>query len=547
MRLVRIRGHKMKDKKIFFIITLLFVISLSFSAFAQQRGGTLIYGEYGAPIRLVPVLANDSISIRLIELIYGSLVYYTANGEIKGDLAEQWTISNDLKTVSFFLRKDVLWHPLPEESKGRKFTAGDILKTYDIMMHPKTLTALYSRYSFIDRVEKEGDFKIVFYLKKPMLNVMGRFSFKIMPSFLLDDVKFLRGDEDLFLSKHPIGTGPYLFLSNEGSSAEVVLKAYEDYHLGTPMIEKIIMRPFADQNIITQTLLYGGIDLEVRVPPRDIAEIQGDSRFELIPYSTLSYSFFGYNLRNPVLAINEVRKAISYAINRQEMLGSFFEGKGQLISGPFAPGSWAYNLDIEPVPYSPEVANSLLDRAGFTERTKQGVRKRGSYQLKFQMVVPMSKGNETTKRVILAFQNYLKDVGIEIEIKWLEWKSWTDAVFITHDFDIIYADWLFDDSFDISSLFHSREIGRGKNNFGSYKNPEVDALLDESRTTLDIEKRRTIYKNLHKILADDMPYTYLWTLTNYAAYNRKLRRVEVHPTRFFTYIRDWYIPNEEQK
>ncbi len=547
MRLVRIRGHKMKDKKIFFIITLLFVISLSFSAFAQQRGGTLIYGEYGAPIRLVPVLANDSISIRLIELIYGSLVYYTANGEIKGDLAEQWTISNDLKTVSFFLRKDVLWHPLPEESKGRKFTAGDILKTYDIMMHPKTLTALYSRYSFIDRVEKEGDFKIVFYLKKPMLNVMGRFSFKIMPSFLLDDVKFLRGDEDLFLSKHPIGTGPYLFLSNEGSSAEVVLKAYEDYHLGTPMIEKIIMRPFADQNIITQTLLYGGIDLEVRVPPRDIAEIQGDSRFELIPYSTLSYSFFGYNLRNPVLAINEVRKAISYAINRQEMLGSFFEGKGQLISGPFAPGSWAYNLDIEPVPYSPEVANSLLDRAGFTERTKQGVRKRGSYQLKFQMVVPISKGNETTKRVILAFQNYLKDVGIEIEIKWLEWKSWTDAVFITHDFDIIYADWLFDDSFDISSLFHSREIGRGKNNFGSYKNPEVDALLDESRTTLDIEKRRTIYKNLHKILAADMPYTYLWTLTNYAAYNRKLRRVEVHPTRFFTYIRDWYIPNEEQK
>jgi peptide/nickel transport system substrate-binding protein len=537
----------MKDKKIFFVITLLFVISLSFSGFAQEKGGTLIYGEYGAPIRLVPVLANDSISIRLIELIYGSLVYYTANGEIKGDLAEQWTISKDLKTVTFFLRKDVLWHTLPGESKGRKFTADDVLKTYDVMMHPKTLTALYSRYNFIERVEKEGDYKIVFYLKKPLLNVMGRFSFKIMPSFLLDGVDFLRGDEDLFLSKHPIGTGPYLFVSHEGSSSEIVLRAYENYHLGTPMIEKVIMRPFADQNIITQTLLYEGIDLEIRVPPRDIAEIQGDSRFELIPYSTLSYSFFGYNLRNPVLAINEVRKAISYAINRQEMLGSFFEGKGQLISGPFAPGSWAYNLDIEPVPYSPEMANSLLDRAGFTERTKEGVRKRGSYQLKFQMVVPISKENETTKRVILAFQNYLKDVGIEIEIKWLEWKSWTDAVFVIHDFDIIYADWLFDDSFDISSLFHSREIGRGKNNFGSYKNPEVDALLDESRTTLDIEKRRTIYKNLHKILADDMPYTYLWTLTNYAAYNRKLRRVDVHPTRFFTYIRDWYIPKEEQK
>jgi peptide/nickel transport system substrate-binding protein len=120
-------------------------------------------------------------------------------------------------------------------------------------------------------------------------------------------------------------------------------------------------------------------------------------------------------------------------------------------------------------------------------------------------------------------------------------------VFINHNFDIIYADWLFDDSFDISSLFHSREIGRGRNNFGAYKNPEVDALLDETRATLDVEKKRTIYKHLHEILADDTPYTYLWTLTNYAAYNRKLRRVDVHPTRFFTYIRDWYIYEEEQK
>jgi len=72
-------------------------------------------------------------------------------------------------------------------------------------------------------------------------------------------------------------------------------------------------------------------------------------------------------------------------------------------------------------------------------------------------------------------------------------------------------------------------------------------LLDETRTTLDIEKKRTIYKKLHEVLAQDAPYTYLWTLTNYAAYNRKLRRVQIHPTRFFTYIDEWYIPEEEQK
>jgi peptide/nickel transport system substrate-binding protein len=537
----------MRSKKFLLLFLSLCLWCTGLTGLCQERGGTLVYGEYGAPIRLVPVLANDSISVRLIELIYGSLIYYAPDGEIKGDLAESWDISQDLKRITFYLRNDVRWHPLPGEEQGPPFTADDVVKTYKLMMHPKTLTPLQSRYSFIESVQKLNDYTVVFRLKKPLLNVLGRFSFKLLPSSLLKDVRYLRGDEELLLYRHPIGTGPYRFISQEGSSAEITLRANEEYHLGAPYIEEIVMRPFADQNIITQTLLYGGIDLQIRVPPRDIAEIQGDMRFDLYPYSTLSYSFFGYNLRNPVLAIKEVRQAIAYAINRQEMLSSFFEGKGQLISGPFAPGSWAYNLDIEPVPFSPETANHLLDVAGFAERTKEGVRKRGSYTLEFQMIVPISKENETTKRVILSFQNYLRDVGIQINLEWLEWKAWTESVFLDHEFDIIYADWLFDDSFDISSLFHSREIGPGKNNFGAYRNPQVDSLLDEARSTLDVEKKRTIYKKLHEILADEAPYTYLWTLTNYAAYNRKLRRVEIHPTRFFTYIKDWYIPREEQQ
>jgi len=535
----------MSVKKILYITVLLLGIVFPISVFSQENyGGTLIYGEYGAPTRFVPILANDAISIRFLELIYSSLVYYDFDGKIRGDLAERWEVSKNFREITLYLRKNVYWHPVPGQMERVKFTADDVVKTFKIMMNPRTLTSIQLRYSFIDRAVKVNDYTVKFILNKPVINVLGRFTFKILPSFMLKNINYLRGDEDLLIYKHPIGTGPYMFVGREGPGSEIVLVADNNYHLGRPHISKIIMRPFADQNIMTQTLLFGGIDLEVRVPPRDIAEIQGDARFELYPYSTLSFSFFGYNLRNPVLAIKEVRKAITYAINRQEMLDSFFEGKGQLISGPFAPGSWAYNLDVKPLEYSPQKANALLDRVGFTERTKSGIRKKGSYELKFKMVVPISKENETTKRVILAFQNYLKRVGIGIEIEWLEWQAWTEAVFYRHDFDIIYAEWLFDDSFDISSLFHSREIGPGKNNFGAYRNPEVDALLDEARNTLDIEKKKTIYKKLHEILADDAPYTYLWTLTNYAAYNRKLRRVSIHPTRFFTYVKDWYIVEE---
>jgi len=265
---------------------------VSVGLYSQQNGGTLIYGEYGSPIRLVPILANDSISIRLIELIYGSLVYYDQDGNVKGDLAEKWDVSKNMKTITFYLRKGVRWHSLPGEKEGRPFTADDVIKTFNIMMNPNTLTSIQSRYNFINSVEKIDDYKVQFKLRKPILNVLGRFSFKILPSFMLKGYDYLRGNENLLIYKHPIGTGPYIFVSQEGPNAEIILKANENYHLGRPHIDKIIMKPFADQNIITQTLLYGGINMEIRVPSRDIAEIQGDMRFELAPYSTLSFSFF---------------------------------------------------------------------------------------------------------------------------------------------------------------------------------------------------------------------------------------------------------------
>ena len=85
------------------------------------------------------------------------------------------------------------------------------------------------------------------------------------------------------------------------------------------------------------------------------------------PYNALSYQFFGYNTRNPLLADKRVRKAFTYAVNRQEMLDSFFQGQGTIISGPYAPGSWAYNLDVQPIEFDPEKAIALLNEAGFVK------------------------------------------------------------------------------------------------------------------------------------------------------------------------------------
>src|SRR5919198_288600 len=450
----------------------------------RPDGGALAYGEYGRPATLDPVTSNEMISLRITELVFNGLVGIDEKQLIIPDLAERWEVGKDGRTYTFFLRKDVRCHPREGEA-AKPFTADDVVFTYNIMMHPKTITPLKVRYEFIDKVEKVDDATVRFTLKRPILNALAKFSFKIIPVHGPANPQFLTR-EDPFV-RSPIGTGPYI-VKGVTADREIVLMANEDYFKGRPHINKFVSRPFADQNIMTQAMMFNAIDMLVLVNPRDLPELQGDKRFVLQPYNALSYAFFGYNLRNPLLADKRVRRAFTHAVNRQEMLDSFFNGQGTIISGPFAPGSWAYNLDVQPLPYDSAKAVALLKDVGFTPGP-DGVMQKDGKPLTLSLKVPIEKESEAVKRVVLAC----------------------------------------------------------KNNFGGYSNPEVDGLIVESKLTLDHEKRRTINRKLHALLADEAPYTFLWTLTNYSGYHKKLRRVAIHPYKFFSFADEWFIPVTEQK
>jgi peptide/nickel transport system substrate-binding protein len=507
----------------------------------KPDGGSLGYGEYGRPATLDPITSNEMISLRITELIFNGLVGINEKQEIVPELAEKWE-TPDRNTYIFRLRKDVTWHPREGEAP-KPFTADDVVFTYTIMMHPKTITPLKVRYEFIAGVEKIDDNTVKFTLKRPVLNALAKFSFKIIPKHGPANQNFLTRD-DPFVQR-PIGTGPYMFKAVT-PEREIILTANDNYFKGRPHINQFAAKPFADQNIMTQALMFNAIDMIVLVNPRDIPEIQGDKRFVLKPYNALSYSFFGYNVRNSLLADKRVRKAFTLAVNRQEMLDSFFSGQGTIISGPFAPGSWAYNLDVQPAAFDGPKAIGLLQEAGFTRGTDGFMQKDGK-KLTLSLKVPIEKESEAVKRVVLAFKNYLKNIGADIKVEFKEWQAWKEDVFLEHEFDIIFASWVFDDSADISSLFHSGEIGSWKNNFGGYSNPEVDGLINESKLTLDHEKRRTINRKLHALLADENPYTFLWTLTNYAAYRDKVRRVAIHPYKFFSFADEWFMEAKDQK
>jgi peptide/nickel transport system substrate-binding protein len=505
------------------------------------NGGKLVYGEYGRPATLDPITSNDMVGLRLTELLFNGLVSFSPKNEVVPDLATSWQISPDNRVYTFKLRPDAKWHA---KAGARPVTADDVVGTLDLIQNPRTLTPLKASYELVADARKIDAETVEITLKRPVVNALGRLSFKVIPTFALKRPDFLSRDDPFV--QEPIGTGPFE-LSRVTDEGDVVMDANRSYYKGRPHLDSIVLKPFADRNVLTQSLLFNAVNMVVEVNPRDIAQIEGDKRFNLYPYNALSYAFIAHNMRNPYLAKKEVRQAISYATNRQEMLDSFYAGRGTLVSGPFAPGSWAYNLDVRPLPYNQARARDLLASAGYSKTGADGylVGDDGK-PLAFTLKIPIEKENETIKRVALAFQNYLRQVGIKINLEFREWQAWKQDVFVDHDFDMVIAVWAFDDSADISTLFHSSETGAWRNNFIGYSNPEVDALIVEAKTTLDREKQRTINQRLHQLLAEQQPYTFLWTLTNYAAAHKKVRHVEVHPFRFFTFADTWYIPTKEQ-
>lgn len=504
-------------------------------------GGKLVYGEYGRPATMDPITSNDMVGLRLTELLFNGLVSFSPKNEVVSDLAATWEVSPDNRVYTFKLRSDAKWG---EKAGGRALSADEVVGTLDLIRHPKTLTPLKAPYELLADARKLDAETVEITLKRPVVNALGRLSFKVVPTFALTRPDFLARDDPFV--QQPVGTGPFQ-LSQVTEEGDVVMEANALYYKGRPHLDRMVLKPFADRNVLTQGLLFNSVDMIVEVNARDIAQVEGDKRFNLYPYNALSYAFIGHNFRNPHLAKKEVRQAIAYATNRQEMLDSFYAGRGTLVSGPFAPGSWAYNLDVKPLPFNLARARELLASAGYSKTGPDGVlMAEEGKPLQFSLKIPIEKENETVKRVALAFQNYLRQVGIKVNLEFREWQAWKQDVFVDHDFDMVVAIWNFDDSADISTLFHSGETGAWRNNFLGYSSPEVDALIVEAKTTLDREKQRSINQRLHALLAEEQPYTFLWTLTNYAAVHKKVRHVELHPFKFFTFADTWYIPKKEQ-
>ncbi len=485
---------------------------------------------------LLPLFASDSASSDISSLIFNGLTKYDKDLNLVGDLAESWEIKKGGREIIFHLRRGVLWHD------GTEFTSRDVIFTYKSVTDPKNPTPYSGIYGPVEKVEALNKYTVRVLYKEPFAPALESWGMGIIPAHLLEGKDLAKSE----LNRSPVGTGPYKF-KRWITGQRIELERFDNYFEGRPNIKRYISRIIPDMTTMFLELKFGGIDYMGLTPAQ--YKLKADSeeflkRFQRFRYPAFGYTYLGFNLLDERFRDKRVRQAIAYAINKERLIKGVLLGYGRPCTGPFPPDSWAYNKEVKGYPYDPQKALQLLSESGWKMGEDGILRKDGR---PFRFTVLVNQGN--TQRLMAAqiIKEDLKRVGIEMDIRVMEWQTLLHQFIHKKRFEAVLMGWALSRDPDIYDIWHSSKTREGEFNFISYSNPEVDRLLVEGRTTLDKEKRRRIYHRIHEILHEDQPTVFLYVPDALPVLHRRFKGVEPSPIGIWHNFIHWYVPKNRME
>ncbi len=510
---------KSSNRSLLLVGALALVVVPAGEANAQKA---LRYAENLAPRIVNPLFTTTMSEIRMNELIFDSLFAENYELQMGPSLVQDYVFKKGGTTMDLTLRSDIVWQD------GTPLTAKDVVFSIHAYTNKRTLSPNARQVRFIKSATATGERSVHLVFVKPQDYPERKLDFKILPAHKFKSSYVKRSDP---FKNRPIGTGPFT-ITHFGDDNSITLERNE-YYPKKVSIPAIVMKEIPDKSQQANLLKYESLDLVVKVLPKDVAALEENRKIELYPYQTNSWWYIGFNLRNPILKDLRVRQAIAYSIDIEELLKPI--GTGDIITGPYVKSSPYYNHDpsIKPAHLDLAKAEQLLTEAGFTRGAQYW--ERGGRPLQFKLSVP--RNQDSAREVVLNLQTQLAKAGIKLDPNWENDASWKKKIWQDRSFDMVLAVWTFDAKEDIYEQFHSK----GAKNFVSYKNPEVDKLLQEGIQTIDPQKRKQIYRTVHKILNHDLPYIFLWTLDSYSAISTRIQNVTIHPFAYFSFIDDWIM------
>lgn len=537
------------SRKFIIIILLTFLIQCSKSKKIEEKEYTLLgkpevgdwvlYRLSAEPTTLNPITATDVYESIVNGYIYETLIERDKESlKLKPLLAYKWEISSDKLKYTFYIRRNIKWHD------GVELTADDVIFSFNKIKDPKVdAPHLRNYYKDVQKVEKIDKYTVRFTYSKPYflaLEFCG--GMPILPKHI-----FEKGDFNTHPNnRHPIGTGPYIFLKWD-TGREIVLKRNPDYWgKKKPYIEKIIFKIITDDTVALHLLKREDLDLSGLRPiqwARQTESKKFKKRFKKLSFYTPNYYYIGWNLRKPYFKDRRVRQALTHLIDREMILKYLLFGFGKITTGPFYYFSDAYDRDVKPYEYSVEKAKKLLKEAGWIDSNNDGILDKDGIDFKFTFLI--SSASKFAEQLGIILKEEFKKVGIILEIKKLEWATFIQQI-DERKFDAVTLGWSMGIEQDPYQIWHSSQAERGSN-FVGFKNKRVDYLIEKARTEFNREKRNEMFKEIHRIIHYEQPYTFLFCGKGLVAVHKRFQNTKVYNIRPGFDITDWYVPKNLQK
>ncbi len=535
------REKRIKEKHII-IPVILFLCSVAIlschkKALTEKEifyGDSLIISDFIFPTGINPLIVEHSISSNLRYLVFDSLLGKNGNN-YEPRLARTWKVSEDRKSLEFFLRKGIKFHD------GVEFTSEDVRFTYELFEKTisPNLDAEVDKNSLqnIVSIEILNPYLIRFVLKKPSKDFFETASIiGILPSHIYKNVPINNFDNSP-LHFHPIGTGA--FKLTKWSKEEIILAANKEYFLGRPNLEKIIAKFYPNKEIAWAKIISGEADF-FYLYPENYQFVASNPNIKI--YSFLDNYFYLLALNNKNVILNkEIRKALNYSINRDEIIKIALLGHGKISKGSIHPSSVFFDKTTEPYPYNPSLALELLKKNGWEDRNGDHfLDKKGE---KFSLSFCFFEADEPAEKIALIIQKQLLDLGIDMEIKPLDINKFYEIIFRKKQYDAAIVPFTIDVD---RRLFHSNPVIATHNIF-NYSNPKIDKFLEQIENTEDVFAKKRLYKEFQMELKEDPPGVFLFWRETLVALDKRFAGVDIGPDGILKNVRNWYVPKEKQK
>ncbi len=494
-------------------------------AISQTPANVLVVGQIAEPKSLDPATVTAVNDFRILMNLYDGLVRYKDGAlEVEPSLAERWKISDDGLTYTFTLRKNVKFHD------DTAFNSDAVVFNFDRMLdetHPYHNTGPFPLsffFSAIEKVEAIGKHRVRFTLKDPYAPFLSNLAYPTGLIVSPDAVK-KRGKN---FGRNPAGTGAFKF-SEWRSNSKVVLERNAEHWDGAPNLHAVVFRPITDSNTRVAEMLSGGIDVMVEIPPDSVGQ-SDDKGYTLHQQAGPHVWFLILNAKEGPFADKRVRQAVNYAIDKKTLVENVLQGTAVVAAGPTPPAfAWAYNDALEPYPYDPEKARSLIQQAGHAGADLVFYVTEGGSG----MLDPVAMG--------AAIQADLAKVGLKVKIETFEWNTFLGKVNpgLAGKADMAEMAWMTNDPDTLPYLALRTGAWPEQKGFNSgyYSNPKVDKLLEAARKSTSQSERARLYKEMQTIVQEDAPWAFIANWKQNAATRANVKNFKLQPS-FFLLLKE---------